>query len=182
MSVEQILLVITAVVALIALTVAVAALRRLSTISKQADPPASAPAPASSNAIDLPPPLPPVGQPEYDPLPARRDAPEVEVLDGAIVVRPSNRQVVEATMGRPLVRLNIVLFGLTHALRADSRDRLRSLMRREFRARKSLRRKQARRAARLSPDANSSAAARLSRTARAPELSATDRDHQELEP
>lgn len=182
MSVEQILLVITAVVALIALTVAVAALRRLGTISKQADAQVPAAAPPSSNVIVPPPLSPPVERPKYGPLPAQRQTPQVEVLDGAVVVRPSNRQVVEATMGRPLVRLNIVLFGLTHALRADSRDRLRSLMRREFRARKSLRRRQARRAARLTPEANSSTAVRLSPAARASELSATDRDRQELEP
>jgi len=182
MSVEQILLVITAVVALVALAVATAALQRLRTITRRATTTEAAPPSPASGSTTPVPFSPPSVRRAYEPLPATREAPNVEVVDGGVVVRPSNRQVVEATMGRPLVRLNIVLFGLTHALRPDSRDRLRSLMRREFRTRRTLRRKQARRAARLASGANSSAPAWLSGMSSPGALDAVAHEHKELEP
>jgi len=70
------------------------------------------------------------------------------VVEGRVIVPPTSRQVVEATMGRPLVRASMFAHGLAHALRPESRDRIRALMRREFNSRRSQRKQMARRAAR----------------------------------
>ncbi|WP_147543800.1 hypothetical protein [Aeromicrobium massiliense] len=74
--------------------------------------------------------------------------PDVHVVDGRVVVRPSDQQVVAATLGRPLVRLSVVGAGLAHALRPESRDRISGLVRRDFRRRRRARARAARRAAR----------------------------------
>jgi len=65
------------------------------------------------------------------------------------VVRPTTAQVVDATLGRPLVRAATLSHGLRRALRPESRDRIAALVRREFRRRRKLRMKASRRAARL---------------------------------
>jgi hypothetical protein len=71
--------------------------------------------------------------------------------DGRTVVVPTTSQVVDATMGRPLVRANALVYGLRRALRAENRDRIRSLMRREYQRRRKMRQRAARRAARMAP-------------------------------
>ncbi len=69
--------------------------------------------------------------------------------DGRSVVVPTTSQVVDATLGRPLVRAAVLGHGIRRALRAEHRDRMRSMMRREFNRRRKLRRRAGRRAARL---------------------------------
>lgn len=69
-----------------------------------------------------------------------------EAHDGRVIARPSQRDVVEATMGRPLVRLSMLAYGVAHAIRPESRDRIGALMRREYRQRRRARLRAGRRA------------------------------------
>jgi hypothetical protein len=61
---------------------------------------------------------------------------EPRVVQGRVVVPPTQAQVVRTALGRPGVRLNVLLFGLRHALRPENRDRIAALMRREYRHRR----------------------------------------------
>ena len=65
-----------------------------------------------------------------DRLPAPRH------VEGRVIVPPTGQQVVGAALSRPHVRFAILLHGLTHALRPESRDRITALMRREYRRRR----------------------------------------------
>jgi hypothetical protein len=80
-----------------------------------------------------------------------RRADAIVTADGRTIVVPTTAQVVDATMGRPLVRASALAYGLRRALRAENRDRIRSLMRREFQRRRKMRQRAARRAARMAP-------------------------------
>jgi hypothetical protein len=84
------------------------------------------------------------------PIPDRR-ADAIVTADGRTIVVPTTAQVVDATMGRPLVRASAIAHGLRRALRTDNRDRIRALMRREFQRRRKMRQRAARRAARMAP-------------------------------
>lgn len=91
-------------------------------------------------------------------LPAQRVTPPVGTdgrtvvtSDGRTFVLPTSGQVVDATMGRPMVRGAVLSHGLWHALRPESRDRISALVRREFRRRRKVRRRAGRRAARNAP-------------------------------
>jgi hypothetical protein len=84
------------------------------------------------------------------PLPAPR-ADAIVTAEGRTIVVPTTAQVVDATMGRPLVRASALAHGLRRALRPQSRDRIRALMRREFQRRRKMRQRAARRAARMAP-------------------------------
>lgn len=148
MSLEQVLLAVTATVALLALIIALLAIRTLARVRAQNE------RPRVSTRTDLAPP--PVA-PEPIEQVRTEEKRDIEIRDDRVVVRPTSAQIVTTTMHHPLVRLNVVLVGLSHALRPESRDRLRSLVRREFRARKAVRRKAARRAARGVSESNSSA-------------------------
>lgn len=78
-----------------------------------------------------------------------RSQPEVvHVVEGRVIVQPTQEQVVAASMTRPAIRLGIVFSGLAHALRPESRDRISALMRREYRDRRRSRQRAARAAAR----------------------------------
>jgi type VI protein secretion system component VasK len=68
---------------------------------------------------------------------------------GRRIAVPTNGQIVDATLGQPLVRAAALGHGLRRALRPESRDRIAGLMRREFRRRRKLRIKAGRRASRL---------------------------------
>ncbi|MCO7240939.1 hypothetical protein, partial [Aeromicrobium sp. CnD17-E] len=70
------------------------------------------------------------------------------VVEGRVVVPPTQDQVVAATLSRPQVRLAVVAEGLAHALRPESRDRISALVRREYRGRRRERLRAGRRAAR----------------------------------
>lgn len=61
---------------------------------------------------------------------------------------PTTRDVADATLQHPLVRVAVWSAGLRHALRPQSRDQAVALARREFRRRAKLRRRAGRRAAR----------------------------------
>lgn len=85
-----------------------------------------------------------------EPLPYASDEdgePRVVTRDGRVVVLPSTEQVVEATMGRPMIRGAVLGHGIRYALRPESRDRLRGMIRREYRRRRRIRLRAGRRAA-----------------------------------
>ncbi|MGZ8726283.1 MAG: hypothetical protein ACXWW1_07440, partial [Aeromicrobium sp.] len=73
----------------------------------------------------------------------------VRIVEGRVIVPPTSRQVVDATMSKPLIRVSVLSHGLAHALRPESRDRIMALMRREFQSRRRQRKRAARQAARL---------------------------------
>ncbi len=73
---------------------------------------------------------------------------QARVVEGRVVMTPTSRQIVDATMGRPIVKASILVHGLAHALRPESRDRIRALMRREYNRSRNQRRRAARQAAR----------------------------------
>ncbi len=75
-------------------------------------------------------------------------APEVRIVEGRVILTPTTRQVVDATMNRPLVRISIISHGLAYALRPESRDRIAAMMRREFQSRRRQRKRAAKLAAR----------------------------------
>jgi len=54
------------------------------------------------------------------------------VVHGRVIVPPTQAQVLRTALGRPGVRLSVFAHGLAHALRAENRDRIIALMRREF--------------------------------------------------
>ncbi|MTB87327.1 hypothetical protein H9L21_06805 [Aeromicrobium senzhongii] len=141
MSVQWVILVVTAVLAVVAVVAAVVtvrALRQIKAVNREAREDRAA------LVVTEPAPVPePVAQVEEAP-----SAEVVRVVEGRVIVQPTQDQVVAATMTRPAVRLNIVAAGLAHALRPESRDRILGLMRREYRARKRARQRAARAAAR----------------------------------
>jgi hypothetical protein len=69
-------------------------------------------------------------------------------LEAASVVVPTPAEVRRAAMARPVVRIVALSYGLSRALRPESRDRIAAVMRREFRRRRKLRLRAGRRAAR----------------------------------
>jgi hypothetical protein len=138
MSAELWILVATAVLAVVAIgaaIIAVGAARRVA-------PPTQAPAdtagaqPSTEVAV-----LEPMRQVDHVAL-------EPRVVEGRLVVPPSQQQVVNTALGRPGVRLSIFAHGLAHALRAESRDRITAMMRREYRRRRRERLQAGRRAVR----------------------------------
>ncbi|MFT4299134.1 MAG: hypothetical protein QM597_05830 [Aeromicrobium sp.] len=70
------------------------------------------------------------------------------VVDGKVIVVPTQQQLVATVLSRPTTRLAVWATGLAYALRAESRDRIAALMRREFTRRRRERQRAARRAAR----------------------------------
>lgn len=95
------------------------------------------------------------------PAPAQQAAAAAEAARPPAVVRttapsvsvsaPTNRQIVLATLGHPLVRVAAVSHGLRQALRVENRDRIGAVVRRDLRRREKLRRRVGRRAARALP-------------------------------
>ena len=71
------------------------------------------------------------------------------VVHGRVIVPPTQSQVVRTALGRPGVRLSIVAHGLARALRAENRDRIVALMRREYRHRRRARLRTGRQAIRM---------------------------------
>jgi hypothetical protein len=138
---DVVLLSVTALLAVLALAAAVVAVRaaRRSTDSGRADVAASPPAVAPER-------LPTATM--VVPLDDDNEWRKPLHANGRVVVPPTSQQVVGAALSRPQVRLAIVLHGLTYALRAESRDRITALMRREYRRRRSERLAAGRRAVR----------------------------------
>lgn len=122
------MLVATAALAVVAISAAVIAVRAARRIALAPQTPAevvSTPA-QSSTEVAL-----------REPTPVQRTAAlEPRVVEGRLIVPPSEQQVVKAALGRPGVRLSILAHGVAHALRAESRDRIAALMRREYRRRR----------------------------------------------
>jgi hypothetical protein len=145
MSAEVWILVATAVLAVVAIGAAVIAVRAAHRI-----PAASAVARQPARVVT---------QPDSNPLRradeiALRDDVEVSpdlqprIVEGRLVVPPTQQQVVQTALGRPGVRLSVLLHGVVHALRPESRDRISALMRREYRRRRRERLQAGRRAVR----------------------------------
>lgn len=137
MSAEVLILVATAVLAVVAISaavIAVRAARRIAAAQQAPAPPAERP---STELVTL------------DPLPERRDeAVAPRVVKGRLIVPPSEQQIVNTALGRPGVRLSILAHGVAHALRPESRDRITAMMRREYRRRRRERLQAGRRAVR----------------------------------
>ena len=133
MSAELVILVSTAVLAVVALGAAVISVRAVRTLRE-----APKPAPVS-NEIAL------VERPVSTHVPA---ALAPRVVEGRLIVPPTQQQVVATALGRPGVRLSVLAHGVAHALRPESRDRILGMMRREYRRRRRERLAAGRRAAR----------------------------------
>lgn len=102
------------------------------------------------------------------PLPGARpdaDGDQIVTREGRVVVVPSTRQVVDATLGKPMIRGAVLSHGLRYALRPESRDRLRGMVRRELRRRRRIRLRAGRRAARTADIPPRDAQAWLSKSA-----------------
>lgn len=142
MSVEVALLVATTVLAVIAVAAAVlafAALRQMRRLTADArpEPLTSLPAKREVDTVEAMP-VPKPAQPE----------PVARVVEGRVIVQPTQEQAVAAVMTRPRIRIAILGAGLAHALRPESRDRIAGLVRREYRARRRARSRAARAASR----------------------------------
>jgi len=144
---DVVLLSVTALLAVLALAAAVVAVRaaRRSTDSGQVDAPAP-PTPAAPERLPA--------ATTVVPLDDDNEWRKALHVDGRVVVPPTGQQVVGAALSRPQVRLAVVLHGLTYALRAESRDRITALMRREYRRRRSERLAAGRRAVRAARPAS----------------------------
>lgn len=129
-------------IAAVALLVALLAVRRLRQLSSPERAPRRTTADPSTQQI--------VPLDGSDRAPQRGDREELQarVVEGRVVMTPTSRQIVDATMGRPIVKASILAHGLAHALRPESRDRIRALMRREYNRSRNQRRRAARQAVR----------------------------------
>jgi hypothetical protein len=105
-------------------------------------------------------------------------APELapQVVQGRVVVPPTQAQVVRTALGRPGVRLSVFAHGLARALRAENRDRIVALMRREYRHRRNQRLRAGRQAIRMARPTPAPSTERLHEHLLEPKpLSLTDR-------
>ncbi|AWB92557.1 hypothetical protein [Aeromicrobium chenweiae] len=143
MSAEVWILVATAVLAAVAITAALIAVRAVRTI-RRAEAPAAAHEPTTTPSTRI------VVHEPSTPAPVVPDELAPRVVEGRLVVPPSQQQVVQAALGRPGVRLSVYAHGFAHALRAESRDRIAAMMRREYRRRRRERLQAGRRAVRSS--------------------------------
>ncbi|MGZ5370845.1 hypothetical protein [Aeromicrobium sp.] len=152
MSPEQLLLVMTTVLAAVALGAAFIAVRAARRLRQAPDVPGAAePAPEDQVGIAEPgsTPVPGGGATGGIVLSEESGTSVVRIVEGRVIVPPTSRQVVDATMSKPLIRVSVLSHGLAHALRPESRDRIMALMRREFQSRRRQRKRAARQAARL---------------------------------
>ncbi|MDX6232243.1 MAG: hypothetical protein QOH68_1227 [Nocardioidaceae bacterium] len=138
MSAELWILVATAVLAVVAISAAIIAVRAARRVAPLAQTPTDTPAPQPSTDLAVLEPMPQVHHAELEP----------RLVEGRLVVPPSQQQVVNTALGRPGVRLSVYAHGLAHALRAESRDRITAMMRREYRRRRRERLQAGRRAVR----------------------------------
>ncbi len=135
MSAELVILVSTAVLAVVALCAAIISVRAVRALRET-------PAPGSrSTELAL----------IERPAPATANLPAAlapRLVEGRLIVPPTQQQVVATALGRPGVRLSVFAHGMAHALRPESRDRILGMMRREYRRRRRERLQAGRRAAR----------------------------------
>lgn len=144
MSSEQLLLVMTAVLAVVALLAAFIAVRAARRAGSTEGTPVEE-RPSTGGSLDFEAPL--ALRTSIIGPPAQAATPEI--VEGRVIVAPTSRQIVDATMSRPLVRVSVLSHGLAHALRPESRDKIMALMRREFQGRRRQRKRAARQAARI---------------------------------
>lgn len=138
MTVEALLLVVTTLIALVAVIAAVVAVRAVKRLERN---PSVVEVESRRDFLETT----TTGDFEADfqrwgNLPLAGDVVPVEleprVVHGRVIVPPTQSQVVRTALGRPGVRLSIVAHGLARALRAENRDRIVALMRREYRHRR----------------------------------------------
>lgn len=137
MSAEVLILAATAVLAVVALSAAVISLRAVRTLREA---PRQEPVSTEVAVVERPAMV-------MTHLPA---ALAPRVVEGRLIVPPTQQQVVATALGRPGVRLSVFGHGIKHALRPESRDRILAMMRREYRRRRRERLQAGRRAARAS--------------------------------
>jgi hypothetical protein len=139
MSAELWILVATAVLAVVAIGAALIAVRAARRVASPPEPEPARTAPYESSLVI-----------RYDEPRLTTTSQELEprLVEGRLIVPPSQQQVVNTALGRPGVRLSILAHGLAHALRAESRDRITAMMRREYRRRRRERLQAGRRAVR----------------------------------
>ena len=134
MTVEAWLLAATSVLAVVAVFAAVVALRAVRELKRERDLD-SPPQAAVIEQAELVPavrPIPPTATPAL----AREGELAPRLVEGRVIVPPTQHQVVMTALGRPGVRLSVVLYGLAYALRAENRDRINAMIRREYRQRR----------------------------------------------
>lgn len=154
MSADVAVLVAIAVLAVVTVAAAVVAVVAARRVARSAGAVAPAPGPAAHQDTAPRPasvqrPAAPAAQHEdTTTLSVRPAVLEPRVVEGRVVVPPTQDQVVEAALSRPQVRFAVVVQGVAHALRPESRDRIGALMRREYRNRRRDRLRAGRRAAR----------------------------------
>lgn len=172
MTVEALLLAATTLIALVAVVAAVIAVRAVRELKARGIEALAPPPPETSSEVvamtttvdDVP----------VEPAPVVEVEPRV--VQGRVVVPPSQAQVVRTALGRPGVRLNIFVHGLARAFRPENRDRIVALMRREYRHRRSERLRAGRQAVRMARPTSAPSTDRLHEKLREPKpLSLTDR-------
>jgi hypothetical protein len=159
MSAEVLMLIATAVLAVVAISAAVVAVRAVRRLSQAQQPAAVTPEPIRPSeeialrAVDDADELRDVELRDVELRDVElrdvepRDV-EPRVVEGRLIVPPSQQQLVQSVLGRPGVRLTVFVHGAAYALRAESRDRIVALMRREYRRRRRERLRAGRRAVR----------------------------------
>lgn len=122
----------------------VAAARSAGTAPTAAEPTDPAPGPAPDPAA-----------PESGPAPGHGTVvellPEPDTAPGRVVSVSPGAQALVEPLARRLVHVSAVSYGLRRALRAENRDRVAALVRRDLRRRRKLRQRAARRAFRVVP-------------------------------
>jgi hypothetical protein len=168
MTVETLLLVATTLIALVAAIAAIVAIRAVRRLEHQARP-SVVEAAAGIAALEA------TAADSFEGRHATTSTTEVvtstiedrpmelapRVVQGRVIVPPTQAQVVRTALGRPGVRLNIFVHGLARALRAENRDRIVSLMRREYRHRRRERLRAGRQAVRLARPTSAPSTERL---------------------
>ncbi|KAA1399256.1 hypothetical protein [Aeromicrobium ginsengisoli] len=139
MSAELWILVATALLAVVTIGAAVIAVRAARRVALPPEPRPVARAPYESSLVIT------YDEPETMHVPHEL---QPRIVEGHLIVPPSQQQVVNTALGRPGVRLSILAHGLAHALRPESRDRITAMMRREYRRRRRERLQAGRRAVR----------------------------------
>lgn len=139
MPVDVVILGATAVLAVVAVVAAVVAVRA----SRRAGVPSPTPE-SPAGRVEAP----PVDPPAPLPVVVTRPEPVARVVEGRVVVPPTAEQVASAALTRPSVRFSVLVHGVAHALRPESRDRISALVRRTYRERRRSRLRAGRRAVR----------------------------------
>jgi hypothetical protein len=171
MTVEALLLAVTTAIAVVAVIIAAVAVRAVRRLERSAGTPVVE---VETGRVSLEPtssggcPADSVGSTNVEVAP--------RVVEGRVIVPPTQSQVVRTALGRPGVRLSVFAHGLAHALRPENRDRILALVRREYRHRRSERLRAGRQAIRMARPTTAPTTDRLHEQLLEPRpLSLTDR-------